>query len=426
MGSGLSRVQKFFREIARAESLSEADSFRLQPLWIVVGSQAGTRALPIMQAMIAIAVRSYNGVINIRVSAESTPILDRIRSVVEQEAKSYGCSDRLSIKYFDVNEQIPVGIGIGTNQEYLISADASSLLAGINYVFESGWPPPHAAAACFAAAAAFAKYFAVVTLNRAAAARERWVLSLENLAPVHVNSVQAPSQVEPIQIGELHLLGAGAIGSAYAFVARMAADTGTLHIADKDAYDEPNYETTFFINKRMALGRPAKAKALAEYTRRCGLNVQFEPQIEVVQGHEFLNDPCRCFICAVDNTETRRILDAVDADILLNAGLGDNALNGGHVLVTWHKSTTGNLSALFPEHLDTNELRSFGLPSEITDECSQIDYEGVSFSAPFLALAAGSLLYALSRQSAVKRLTGPNYFKIDLLGVQSAISLRSS
>jgi hypothetical protein len=423
MSSGLSRTLKYIRELAGTASLSEAGKLQSQPLWIVVGQEAGIRTLPIVRAVTAIAVRTCAGPIEVRIAGDDL-FYARVRQTVEIEASDYGCQARVSVKKLEPAEQVANGLGIGIADRQLVSADASGMYAGINLLFKTDWPAPHASAACFAAAAAFAKYFAANVLNRPAAAAERWVFSLETLEVVDVNIISKPTSVEPAQLGEAHLLGGGAIGSAYSFVANMAADEGRLEIVDKDRYDEPNQETTFFLNRKAAMRRQPKAEALAGYAARAGLELKFQPQMEVIKDDPYLAKACNAFVCAVDNTLTRRLLDATDADVLLNAGLGGTALDGGHILVTWHTQNTGKLSSLYPESIEQAPDQGANPPSEITDKCSRIDYDSVSLAAPFIALAAGSMLYALCRQSALGLPPDANYFKIDLLGHQSSISRR--
>lgn len=423
MSSGYSRTQKYIREVVGTASLSEARDLLNLPLWLLVGPDAGARAAVIAQVISAIAVRTCTGPIEIRVAGDELAVA-RIRQVVELEAGAYDCLSRVNLQRLDPAEMLESGLCVGMTYPGFVSADASGMYASVNRTFPPDWPVPHAAAACFAASAAYAKHFAANVIGRKAARDETWILSLESLTPVADGSLLAPPYCEPVTIGEVHLLGGGAIGSAFSYVAYLSSDAVDLDIVDKDRYEEPNQETTFFLSHSAALRRQPKAQALAGSAARVGLRATFQPQMEVTTESPYLAQPSKVFVCAVDNPETRRILDGTKTDILLNAGLGGTKLDAGHVLVTWHTSETAPLSDVYSETTDKLVTAENDAPSEITDDCSRLEYASASLAVPFIALAAGALLFALSRQSRLGKIPDANYIKLDLLGWQESMSRR--
>lgn len=423
MSSGYSRIQKYVRETAGTKSLSEAGELQNQPLWLLVNSDVGPRAAILAQAISAMAVRACTGSIEVRVAGDELAIA-RIRQAVELEASGYGCLSRVNFQRQNPEELVGFGLCVGMVRHGFISVDASGMYAAINCIFPTGWPMPHASSACFAAAAAYAKYFGAHVIGRGEARDEAWVLSLETMETVTPSELSAPATCDPVNLGEVHLLGGGAIGSAFSYVARLSQDVVDLDIVDKDRYEEPNQETTFFLSHAEALRRQPKAQALAGSTARFGLRTTFQPQMEIASGSPYLVRPSNAFICAVDNPETRRALDATKSDVLLNAGLGGSRLDAGHVLATWHNATTAPLSTVYPETADVGDVAGADAPSEITDDCSRLEYASASLAAPFIALAAGAVLFALARQSRLGRLPDANYIKFDLLGWQQSHNRR--
>lgn len=423
MSSGYSRIQKYVREAAGTKSLSEASDRQSHSLWVLVGPDCGPRAAMIAQAISAMAVRTCTGPIEIRVAGDELNIA-RIRQAIELEAIAYGCLSRVNLQHLNPAELVGFGLCVGIVREGFISVDASGMYAAINCIFPPSWPSPHASAACFAAAAAYAKYFGAHVIGRGEARDEAWVLSMETMETVMPRELVAPKSCEPVNLGEVHLLGGGAIGSAFSYVAYLSQDLVELDIVDRDRYEEPNQETTFFLSHVDALRRQPKAQALAGSTARIGLRTTFQPQMEVATGSPYLVRPSNAFVCAVDNPETRRALDQTKTDVLLNAGLGGSKLDAGHVLVTWHNANTVRLSTVYPETVDVVDMAATDAPSEITDDCSRLEYASASLAAPFIALAAGALLYALARQSRLGKLPNVNYIKFDLLGWQQSYSRR--
>jgi len=416
--AGYSRPQKFVREITGVASLEEAECLRQQPFWIVVHQSALARAQSLVRALVAISVRSCSGEINVRILGAGE-FRDGIESVVQHEARGYGCIERLSIANYSENEKMGPGITIGMRLPNMVAVDASGMYAAVNQVLAPDAPPPHGAAACFAAATAFAKYFAGTILGKQASVNESWGFSLDTMSVSTPAVLALHKPVKERTLGKVHLLGAGAIGSAFCFSVHLSDDAADIDILDREKYDEPNQETTFFLSKSEAVRCPQKAVHLAKISSREGLPVVGRPMRELQAGDPFLEDSCDVFVCAVDNPETRRILDSAHCNVLLNGGLGGTKLDAGHVLVTWHNASVRGLAELYPDNNTLGSGDSPALPREIKDECSRLEYECVSLAAPFVALSSGALLHAFCRLSAEGRLPDKNYIKLDLLGFQS-------
>lgn len=417
--SGYSRPQKFIREVTGVASLEEAEKLRSQPFWLIVHEDAAPRIHVMVRALVAIAIRSTSGTIHIRTDG-SDPFSARVGNLAEMEAGKYGCLDRLSVGPRRADEQIGPGIGIGIAIPGLITVDAAGMYATVNRVFPKSAATPHASAACFSAAIGFAKYFNSAILGRSKSAQESWVFSLADFRQDEPTDLDLQKPVPATDLRKAHLLGAGAIGSAFCYSISLSSDGADLEIVDKERYDEPNQETTFFINKGVAARNQPKAIVLADFARREGLLITPHGMKALAEDDEYLAHECDVFICAVDNPETRRILDRVNSRVLLNAGLGGTRLDAGHVLVSVHGHDTEALSRLYPATSDGIVAAEGPAPREIKDDCSRVAYNSVSLAAPFMALASGALLHALCHGLA-HNAPPISYLKLDLLAWQQSI-----
>lgn len=424
MGNGYSRPQKFIREVTGVSSLKEAEALRARPFWLIVHESAAARMPKLIRALIAVAVRSCSGEINIRV-AGSQAFRKRVAHLAKEEAEGFGCASRLSSREFAENEWAGSGIALGMSLAGMVGVDAGGLYAAINHLLPPRSAAPHSAAACLAAALGFAKYFAADVLSKRAAIAESWAFSLDSLSASLPSLEQIEPAVPSTDLGEIHLLGAGAIGSAFCFSVHLSDDSGNLEIVDRGSYDEPNEETTFFIGSRDVVRNPPKAQELARLAKREGLQILGHPTMELRADDQYLRHSCDTFVCAVDNPETRRVLDSANCQLLINAGLGGTSLDAGHVLATSHNSDARPLSEFYSERGGSENLREVNSPpAEITDECSRLAYKSVALAAPFMALAAGALLHAFCRLNGAQRRPDANYIKLDLLGRQSQLIRR--
>jgi hypothetical protein len=269
----------------------------------------------------------------------------------------------------------------------------------------------------------FAQVFATSVLGKAR--HEQWTFSVRD----HRADVEVPTPYDPapLDLGHVGLLGAGAIGSAFAYTLWLSHWTASLEIFDRETYDEPNLETTCLIHREHVRKCAPKAIALADVTRRPGLTVEgfratigpHSPELTVAR---------RFFICGVDNPQTRRVLDQTRTEALLNGAVGGSAFDAGHVLFTRHGVTDPPLSARYPLRERPPVASASGhMPIEIRDECSRVPYEGVSVAAPFIAVASGAMLAGAcaAEVNGLPRGDRPNYVKLDLLGLQHKLISRN-
>jgi hypothetical protein len=251
-------------------------------------------------------------------------------------------------------------------------------------------------------------------------AQEAWVFSLLDFNQADPADSDLQHSVPANDLRRVHLLGAGAIGSAFCYSVSLSSDDSDLEIIDKERYDEPNQETTFFLSKQVAARNQPKATVLADFAQREGLRITPHGMRTLVRGDEYLTHECDVFVCAVDNSETRRILDATNSRVLLNAGLGGTRLDAGHVLVSVHEQGADVLSTLYPVTSDGIVAPDGSAPREITDDCSRVAYSNISLAAPFMALASGALLHGLCHLL-VRDPPSIRYLKLDLLAWQQSM-----
>ncbi|MFN3330598.1 MAG: hypothetical protein ACK419_06715 [Pyrinomonadaceae bacterium] len=131
------------------------------------------------------------------------------------------------------------------------------------------------------------------------------------------------------------------------------------------------------------------------------------------------------FICAVDNGETRRVLDDVNAKVLVNAGLGSHRYDAGFLLWSQHGKVGKRLSELYAVEPPSSDEEVESVPEEFEEKCSRLNYREVSLSMPFVALAASSLLIA-SLFHSDRRGLKPSLVQIDLFGRQQKILLEQT
>jgi hypothetical protein len=400
-----SRIDKLLREATGAVSLAEAHALRERDVEILIGAGA----LPaLVRPATALALRCFSGAVLLR------PELGASEAAVasaQLEAASYGVPERVRV---GGGSGLAIRVGLSVAPGEAITADASGWEAGVNVSL----PVRRAAttpAAAFAAAAAFGKVFARLLGAPAEISAEAWAWSLRTFGPTPNNGA-APSTLD---LGRVTLLGAGAIGSSFAYILHLSDWTARLGIIDSDRYDDPNHETTLLISQADAFGQRAKAATLAERAARPGLETT-HLRARVGAGHAALAEAPDAFVCAVDNEDTRLELDGCEARTLFNAGVGGTAADAGHVLWTRHDGADGELAALYGRRAPAVVAANSKVPAEVAqDACSRVLYEGVAMAAPFIGLAAGALLVAGVAQQALAEGTDTNYVKLDLMALQA-------
>jgi hypothetical protein len=404
-----SRISKLVFDVGTTsiDSLREAERQRAADFVIVVGDRPSSTALILARTATALALRCFGG--KIVVCAPATAA--RVRDGVAREAAEYGASDRLRIDSDYAATSAPcIGLGARVGDAF---ADASGWTAFVNILSESDLPAA-APAAVFATCCAFAKVFAARVLGRPAST-EAWSFFMSTLEPREHTERTSTN----LDLGRIGLLGAGAIGSAFCFALMLSGWAVDLEIFDDDAYVEPNQETTFLIGLPEVLRGRRKALALAGILKDNGIAARGRV-VRVDAESELLRTRRDVFACAVDNAETRRALDAVNAAALINAAVGGSAEDAGHVVCSRHLNSDLSLSSLYSGERGSDPSARRAAPSEVRDDdCSRLAYNSVSMAAPFLGGAAGALL--LAQCASIKSgLTLPiNYIKLDLLNLQS-------
>lgn len=417
----VSRIDKMIFETSGVTSLLESTERRNVTFQIVVGDDTTTKSAMLAHAAVSIALRSLTGPIHLYIgNAIGLRELSLAEELLEVE-RLYDSSRRVKVMEGEPDQTITT-IRLGSAKGAGLLADAAGWVAGINKMMSPN-AMAEAPAACFAVACVFAKIFKEVVLGKPIS-QESWSFDLFNLV---LNPTGGDAHVSlPVDFGDLGLLGAGALGSSFSFVLSLTNWKGRVDIIDFDKYEEPNHETTLLIGRRDVLQSPKKAERLSEVLNRHASIAASPHTVRVDHKSPELIVTRDIFVCVVDNSETRRILDHVNAGVLLNSGVGGTAYDAGHVLTTRHGPDDLMLSAYYTDD-EGNVIRASDkdqIPVEFQDECSRLNYRSVSLAAPFIALASGALLAAACAREACKVRNPVNYVKIDLFGYQQAMDIR--
>lgn len=409
----ISRITKAIAVARPAQNYKDAENIRDKSIDLYLSPQPTETDYQMAQVATALVLRCFKGKIRVHSSYSNT----LLRALLEAEGQKMGAVERLD---FSPGESGPWRLAIGHQIPDAISADASGWTARINGVFSEKSPaaPP---AITFAIACAVAKLFNHAIFDAHQNAQESWDFCLLRfLSGGHV-----PIRLDrQINIGRIGLLGAGATGSALGCVLSISDWSGKLEVIDDDIYQEPNLETCVFadirdvnrpLHKALALAESLKGKKIEAIERRC----------RVETGAKLLTEQWDAFVCAVDNPETRRILDDTNARILLNAGVGSSKHDLGWVLWTQHgDGGHAKLSSLYQADSEVETAGEDDVPEEFREKCSRISYQGVSLALPFVGLAAGSLLAASLFQHASGKRTPLSFIQLDLFGKQHRMTVR--
>jgi len=416
----VSRVGKLLCEVGRVESLAEADQLRSAPVHVLVGTGEPQKIATLAHAAVALALRTQRGPVRVFVDLAAPGVggVGRLLDDLYREAEAYGEAHRL--------EHMPAqsaGAGIGLLIDRLGSgvhsrADAAGWVSAINRTLTPSLGA-EATACVFAVACAFAKQFKAGLLQDQRSLGEQWSFDLHSL------QVDPPPPTEyrssSPHLGSVALLGAGAIGSAVAYVLSLSGWHADLTILDKGLYEEPNEETTLMVSRRQVFASEPKAETLATLLDGGVLRARGR-RAEINAQSAELHEPYDQFICAVDNESTRRALDAIASPTLINAAVGGSRYDAGHVLMSRHSLHDPPLSSLYPMADSVGqETGTAFVPTEARDACSRVAYQNVSLAAPFIAAAAASLAVSECERAAQGLLHGPNYLKLDLFGLQSRL-----
>ncbi|MEQ6390316.1 ThiF family adenylyltransferase [Bacillaceae bacterium S4-13-58] len=412
----ISRVDKFIRESGKFSSLEESRNLRNLPVNIILGDDDNYRKISIMAyTAVGLALRCFTGPINIYYKKSPLGLPNTEECLFDgliRLEEDYGNFNRINF-YRDKKPKGGPNLSLGTSHPNSISADSAGWVVGINHIFSNNIPTV-APVAIFAVCCAFAKVFKSAVFKDNKQFNEKWSMSLLDFSP----NPTIPTHFEKtaLDLGTIGLLGAGAIGSGFAYSLKMSGWSADLDIIDMDRYEQENLETTMLLTKEIAINAEHKAKALSNLLYE-SKNIRTNPIVTEITSISTETKKSRdIFICAVDNAKTRCLLDDVNAELLLNGAVGGSIDNAGHVLFTRHLDSDMPLSNLYNKVVSNDGLSISDLPEDVrNDECSTIAYNDVSMAAPFLGLASGSLLLLGCARKVMCIETDFNYYKFDLL-----------
>lgn len=411
---GINRVEKLIRELAGLSSLGAAAEMRNQPVVVVIGGRPIERYSDMSEAAICLLLRCFSGEVWLDKGSdgETGPEFSRIVDRARSESLGVSGDDRVRVGKGPL-ESLRFGIGIALAGEVFI--DAAGWTAAVNRLAE-GYDAPIAAASCLAAALGVAKAFTARALGRSRAADEAWAFSLWSMSPVETADM-GPGRC-PESLGKVALLGAGSIGSAIGHVLKKSNVGAEVLILDDDAFDEDNVDTTLLLQRSLAIAGAEKALALSGAMKTEKLRLTHLKE-RVNGASTVLRERRDFFFCGVDNAETRRELDHVNAAWTINAAVGGTKEDAGHLLVSRHSPEEPRLSSLYPE----SERKEAPVSSQPVD-CSTLAYHGATMAAPFVALAAASIAIGQALRIAAGRRDKPRIIKVDVRGFQQMMEVR--
>ncbi len=399
-----SRIGKFLCETTGAARFDTAQARRARDVLLLTSERAHPT---LVRSAVALTLRCFLGK-TLVVAEPGATLPAELVNEVKAEAAAYGETDRVSFVAAAHADRLVLGLGCSCAGVFV---DAHGWSVSVNELGPR--LAPTAPAAAFAAAAGVAKLFASIIGRDSPVVHEAWTAPLLDLPAGDDLWAEPPI----IELGRVIVIGAGAIGAGLGHVLRGSGWRGDVLYVDSQRYDEPNHETTLLISKDAAMRQRPKAATLARLVESRGI-VARGVEEHIVENHPLLTEPAAALVCAVDNVDTRQLLDRTAAAVVFNAGVGGSRLDAGHVLWTRHDRETPPLSTLYRTSADPRGARSGGPSDIVTDECSRFAYESVSLAAPFMGLAAGALLAAGLAQHALGMSAPTNYLKLDLLGLQ--------
>lgn len=409
--SDISRITKAIVEVGGHTKFNDANEIRRKDIDILLPKSIADADRRMAQTAVALLLRCFNkGVIRIH-SPISDPVL---RSMLEAEAGKMGTKGRLDFQPTLAGQWC---LALGFRQTKTISVDVSGWTARINGSFETRIPPAPPAIT-FAVACAVAKLFNWAIFENNTQAFEEWDFCLLRLL---VGEHKPAPFNGRLDLGKIALLGAGALGSAVAYIFSISEWSGQLDVIDYQHFEGPNLETCIFADIQDVNLPLRKAQAIVNWLAGHKIAVR-ERQSKVTAGDAILLEKSNVFVSAVDNPETRSILDAVNSDALVNAGIGGTKYDAGVILWTEHGNGYQALSSIYRAAPPENE--STTAPEEFQDECSRTHYNGVSLALPFAGLVGGSLLVASIYRKAAGVHLKDSFMQIDLLRKQQKITLR--
>lgn len=409
----ISRITKGVFDILRTGNFAAAEGIRNKDVDLVIPAGASCNLVAMAQTATALVLRCFTG--KIRVHGDDLGAA--VRHSLSAEAEKLRALERLE---FVSRVMGPWRLAFGCSVEGAVCGDCSGWTARINGIFETRM----AAAGCtvtFATACMVAKLFNAAVLGRPMNLFESWDFCLLRFRPRPATHIAAKGG---LNLGRVTLLGAGAIGTAVGYVMLRSGVVAEVLVIDPQGFEEPNLETCILVDFGAVTGLAPKASFLADQLNVGGIVARSERRRVDSSGDPLLRCNAHAFVCAVDNPETRVILDNVPG-VLLNAGLGDSKYDAGFVLWTRHSASGPRLSDLYAESAGGRGAQRGGhVPDEFNDECSRMRYLDTALSIPFTALAAGSLLTAGLFQRALDVRPDCSSLQLDLFGKQQRMTVQ--
>jgi hypothetical protein len=203
---------------------------------------------------------------------------------------------------------------------------------------------------------------------------------------------------QPFALPDFSVLGTGQVGQAFlalAFFLAANADKPTVHLVDKDVFEEPNLRTQVLLTHDLQRwSERAKVDYLAELCRHWGWAASPE-RTEISWGWRCELTKSRFALLGFDNMDARRVGVEGGFDWLFECGVGTDLCQPR---VSWHSLPPDRQLAkkLFIDPRERQWSQSGFAKSlgETAASCGRVTFENIDASAPSLGLVAVAFAWA--------------------------------
>lgn len=151
----------------------------------------------------------------------------------------------------------------------------------------------------------------------------------------HVGEGGANPPLPPLVLGDVPLIGLGALGAAAAYtLALLPRVHGTILGLDHDTLSTTNMER-HFVSERQDIGK-GKAAHMKEVVERLNPSLRFDGFATTFEAWERRHDPFEVILCGPDNRDVRRAVQFSLPYMAINAGT-----TGADFLVSRHRFDDG-------------------------------------------------------------------------------------
>jgi hypothetical protein len=281
-------------------------------------------------------------------------------------------------------------------------------------------------------AAALAVNEAFLHVNGGAPVAGRRVLGLSLWQPSSDVDGLQPDETEPLLTylpSRLWLVGLGHLGQAYLWALgllpyRNPAEVG-LVLQDIDTITKSTESTSILTNPAMVGEK--KTRAMAAWAERRGFSTSIHERVFAADFKRQADEPALA-LCGLDNGPSRRALDQVGFDLVVEAGLG----RGHHDFRTMRLHTLPSRRAAAdiwketPEREKVEDRPAYTkLVSEgVLDRCGMTLLAGKAVGAPFV----GSIAATLAVSEVLRLLHGGSVHQlvdVDLLSLDQRQTVRN-